>query len=129
MMQQIVPNLLAAAVDGGGAHAANSGAIRGPANPLESFIRDGLIVVVDIGVVAIAMAIVFCLLRMLKGPTLVDRSIAADTVAMQVVALVILLTVRLGTLQFFDAVLIVSFLGFISTLAFAQFIGRRRSAQ
>ena len=126
MINTIVPNLLASA--GHAAHKVSPGSIRDSANPVEAFTRDGIVVIVDIGVIAVALAIVFCLLRMLKGPTLVDRSIAADTIAMQVVALVILLTVRLGTLQFFDAVLIVSFLGFISTLAFAQFIGRRRSA-
>lgn len=99
-----------------------------PLTDFESFTRGQIVVFVDIGIVVLAIAIVLCILRMLKGPTLVDRAIASDTIAMQVVALVILLTVRLGTLQFFDAVLIISFLGFISTVAFAQFIGRRRSA-
>ena len=104
MINTIVPNLLASA--GHAAHKVSPGSIRDSANPVEAFTRDGIVVIVDIGVIAVALAIVFCLLRMLKGPTLVDRSIAADTIAMQVVALVILLTVRLGTLQFFDAVLI-----------------------
>lgn len=102
---------------------------RRPLNGLESITRGLIVVMVDIGIVALALAIVLCLYRMIKGPTLVDRAVSSDTIAMQVVGLVILLTIRLGTLQFFDAVLIVSFLGFISTVAFAQFIGRRRTAQ
>ncbi len=126
MLSQMAMNVLAAGAEN--MHASGSVGVRDALNPVESIVRNALILIVDIGVIAVAMAIVFCLMRMLKGPGLVDRSIAADTIAMQVVALVILLTVRLGTLQFFDAVLIVSFLGFISTLAFAQFIGRRRSA-
>lgn len=120
------PTLLAAAAEK--VHKATPGGIRDSSNRFESLTRDSIVVLVDVGIIVLAVAIVLCILRMLKGPTLVDRSIAADTIAMQVVALVILLTVRLGTLQFFDAVLIVSFLGFISTIAFAQFIGRRRSA-
>ncbi len=119
----LIPRLLAAAPP-----APSPGAIRPSSSGFESFTRDQIVVFVDIGIVVLAVAIVLCILRMLKGPTLVDRAIASDTIAMQVVALVILLTVRLGTLQFFDAVLIISFLGFISTVAFAQFIGRRRSA-
>ena len=68
-----------------------------------------------------------CLWRFVRGPTLVDRGLAADTVAMQLVGITILLTIRLRTLLFFDAVLIISILGFATTVAFAQFIGRRRA--
>ena len=80
-----------------------------------------------IGVVAIIAAIVCCLWRLLRGPNLIDRGIASDTIAIQVVALVILLTVVSRTLALFDAVLIVSILGFAGTVAFAQYIGRRGS--
>ncbi len=80
------------------------------------------------GVVAIIVAIVMCLWRLVRGPTLVDRGIASDTIAIQVVALVILLTIVSRSLALFDAVLIVSILGFAGTVAFAQFIGRRGAA-
>lgn len=86
-----------------------------------------LIMIVDLGILAIGCAILMCLWRVLRGPTLVDRGIAADTVAVQVAGFVILLTVRFETLALFDAVLIVSILGFVSTIAFAQYVGRRRS--
>jgi multicomponent K+:H+ antiporter subunit F len=84
--------------------------------------------VMYIGVVSIILSIVLCLWRLLRGPTLVDRGIASDTIAIQVVALVILLTVVSRSLVLFDAVLIVSILGFAGTVAFAQFIGRKGSA-
>lgn len=83
--------------------------------------------VVDIGLLALAVSFAMCLWRFLRGPTLVDRGLAADTVAMQLVGMTILLTIRLRTLLFFDAVLIISILGFATTVAFAQFIGRRRA--
>lgn len=87
-----------------------------------------LFIVVDVGIVLLSIAFVMCLWRVLRGPTLADRGLGTDTLAMQVVGLAILLTIRMRTLMFFDAVLIISILGFASTVAFAQFIGRRRAA-
>jgi multicomponent K+:H+ antiporter subunit F len=95
---------------------------------LERFAHDALTSVVNLGIAAVSVAIVLCLWRLVRGPTLIDRAVAADTISFQVVGLVILLTVRLASIASFDAVLIVAMLGFGSTVAFAQFIGRRGSA-
>jgi len=97
----------------------------GARTPFEAFASDALFLIVDVGVCAIALGMGLCLWRLLRGPSLVDRGVAADTFTFQVVALVVLLTIRLSTLVDFDAVLIVSILGFVSTVAVAQFIGRR----
>lgn len=95
--------------------------------PAEQVAESALFFVVELGIVALAASLVLCLWRMLKGPTLVDRGLASDIFSLQIVGLAVLLTIRLRTLLFFDAVLIVSILGFVSTVAFAQFIGRRRA--
>ncbi len=100
----------------------------GPEAPADLWIEAALFRVVDLGIVFIAIAIILCLVRILRGPSLPDRGLAGDTIAVQVGGLVILLTIRLETLVLFDAVLIVSILGFVSTVAFAQFVGRRRKA-
>ncbi|MBL1218225.1 MAG: K+/H+ antiporter subunit F [Planctomycetes bacterium] len=73
------------------------------------------------------VGMVLCLYRMLRGPHLADRVLAGDVLSMHVVGLVILLTIRLRTTAFFDAALVVAIIGFASTLAFAQYIGARRS--
>lgn len=88
-----------------------------------------LFLMIDVGIGLIALAVVMCLIRVMRGPNLVDRGIASDTVAVQVAALVLLVTIRAESLVAFDAVLIVSILGFVSTLAFAQYIGRRGSVE
>lgn len=95
----------------------------------DSVIEDLLFLLIDAGIILISIATVMCLYRIIKGPTLVDRGLASDTVAVQVAGLALLLSIRFETLVTFDAVLIVSILGFVSTLAFAQFIGRRGAAQ
>lgn len=89
--------------------------------------RSVLLGVVDVGIFVLGIAFVLCIARLVQGPTLADRGIASDLLAMQVVGLAILLTIRLDTLVFFDTVLIVAILGFASTTAFAQYIGRRRA--
>lgn len=99
----------------------------GAVTPAEQVAENALFFVVELGIVALAASLVLCLWRMLKGPTLVDRGLASDIFSLQIVGLAVLLTIRLRTLLFFDAVLIVSILGFVSTVAFAQFIGRRRA--
>jgi multicomponent K+:H+ antiporter subunit F len=87
--------------------------------------RDILFFVVEVGIVALFVAILMCLYRLLRGPQLVDRAIASDTLGVQVVGLVVLLTIRSESLMYFDAVLIMAIMGFASTVAFAQYIARR----
>ncbi|GAB4520883.1 MAG: hypothetical protein Tsb0013_24370 [Phycisphaerales bacterium] len=97
-------------------------------NSFEAFARGVLVFVVDVGIFALFAGLVLALARLLRGPSLVDRGVAADLIALLVAAMAILFTIRLETLLMFDAVLIVSILGFVSTIAFAQYIGRRGSA-
>jgi multicomponent K+:H+ antiporter subunit F len=96
--------------------------------PVNSFVDFSEVVLrgtIDVGIVAIFIGLLFCLIRLVKGPTMIDRAVASDTLSMQIVGLVLLLTVRFSSTIVFDAVLIVAILGFVSTVAFAQFIGRR----
>ena len=98
-----------------------------PATPAEMAAQSALFLTVEVGLVALGVAFALCMWRLLKGPSLADRGLASDVLTMQVAGIAILLTIRLRSLMFFDAVLIVSILGFASTIAFAQFIGRRRA--
>lgn len=84
-----------------------------------------LLVVTQIGVGVLVLGILLCLYRMIRGPHLADRVLAGDTMAMLVAGLVILLAVKYGTSLFYDAALVVSILGFASTVAFSQYIGAK----
>ena len=76
------------------------------------------------GVVLLCGGIGLCLARIARGPTLADRATAADVVGVQLIGVVILLTLRSGTLLFIDGILVLSLLGFAGTVAVAQFIAR-----
>lgn len=80
---------------------------------------------VQVGIGVLVLAILLTLWRMIRGPHLADRVLAADTMAMLVAGLVIVLAIKLDSAVFFDAAIVVSVLGFASTVAFAQYIGAK----
>ena len=78
----------------------------------------------EVGIVLIVAGMLGGIYRLLRGPHLSDRALAVDTIAVQLIGLVILLTFRLGTLVYFDGIMVLSLLGFAGTVAMAQYIGR-----
>ena len=82
--------------------------------------------VIDGGIIVIITGMLICAARLLRGPHLTDRAVAVDTITVHLVALVALLTMRSGTLAFFDGALALSLLGFVSAVAMGQFVIRRR---
>ena len=80
-------------------------------------------VVVDVGIVALALGMVLVLYRMGKGPPLADRAVAGDALALLVVGLVVLLAVDQRRAVSLDVALMVAIVGFAATVAFAQYLG------
>lgn len=78
----------------------------------------------DIAFVAIAVAMLLCGVRLLRGPEACDRVLALDTLYINAVALIIVLGIRQGTQLLFEAALIVALLGFVSTVALARYLSR-----
>ena len=109
------------------AHASSGADTNISLTPAETTAEAILFLVVDAGIVMLVLSFALCLMRLVRGPTLIDRGIATDTITLQVVGIAILLTISLRSLLYFDAVLIFAILGFATTVAFAQFIGRRRA--
>ncbi len=69
-------------------------------------------------------AMACCILRMVRGPRAQDRVIGFD--AFYVCAMLLLLTfgIRTGSTLYFEAALVISLLGFVSTVALAKFLMR-----
>jgi multicomponent K+:H+ antiporter subunit F len=78
----------------------------------------------DLATGAVALAMLLCGWRLLVGPSLPDRLLALDTLAINAVALVVLLGLRWQTGLLFEAALIIAMLGFVSTVAVARFVTR-----
>ncbi|WP_028309812.1 Na(+)/H(+) antiporter subunit F1 [Desulfitibacter alkalitolerans] len=83
-----------------------------------------LMLVVDIALAVIAISIVLCFYRVMVGPTVPDRVVALDTIGVNIVAIISLYSIKLGTKLFLDVVLVVAILGFVGVVAVAKFLQR-----
>lgn len=70
------------------------------------------------------LALLMNLWRMVKGPEASDRILALDTMVVNVIALLILLGIKLGTAVFFEAAMLFALVGFVSTVAYCRFLLR-----
>jgi len=70
----------------------------------------------------IAAAILLCLLRMVRGPTTVDRAVAVDTTATVTTALLVLLAFAFERYVYLDVALVYALLTFIGSVAVARYL-------
>lgn len=78
----------------------------------------------NVGIVCVALSVLMCSWRLLKGPEICDRVLALDTLYLSLVALVVMLGLRWQTPLLFEAALIVALLGFVGTVALARYLSR-----
>ena len=78
----------------------------------------------DFGCFALSLAVLLNLWRLLRGPSLMDRVLAVDTMVINIIALIILFGIQQRTTIFFEAALLFAMFGFISTVAYCRFILR-----
>lgn len=72
-------------------------------------------------IVVIAIAIFACIIRLIIGPSVVDRLLALDTLFLNIVCLIVILGIYWATTSMFEAALLVAMLGFVSTAALARY--------
>jgi multicomponent K+:H+ antiporter subunit F len=78
----------------------------------------------DIALAMLALAMLLCLFRLLRGPSMADRVLALDTLYINSLAGLMVAGVRLDDPTFFDAAIVIGLLGFIGTVAFAKYLLR-----
>ena len=79
----------------------------------------------DIALGAFALAMVLNLYRLLRGPGVVDRILALDTLYVNTIALLVLVGLREGSTVFFEAALLIAMLGFVGTVVLSKYLVRR----
>lgn len=85
-----------------------------------------LAVVTAITASGLAISLALCLWRLLVGPSTVDRLLALDTMTINVIALLAVLSIHLRTEVYLSAVLVLALLGFVTTVAIAKALMRGR---
>jgi multicomponent K+:H+ antiporter subunit F len=79
---------------------------------------------IDVAFALLGLSLAFTLFRLLRGPDVLDRILALDTLYVNGLALTILLGIKLGTTIYFEAALVIAMLGFVGTVALAKYIVR-----
>lgn len=70
------------------------------------------------------LALLFNLWRIAAGPTSADRILALDTMVINVIALLVVYGVWIGTAVYFEAAMLIAMVGFVSTVAYCRFVLR-----
>jgi multisubunit Na+/H+ antiporter MnhF subunit len=71
-------------------------------------------------------AAAMCLYRISVGPSAADRAVAFDTLSAVIIGMVCVLCVLWDSALYFDAVWILTLVGFIGTAAIAKYLARGR---
>jgi multicomponent K+:H+ antiporter subunit F len=82
-------------------------------------------VCIDIALGAFALAMALNLYRLLRGPGVVDRILALDTLYVNTIALLVLAGLREGSTIYFEAALVIAMLGFVGTVVLSKYVIRR----
>ena len=81
-------------------------------------------IVIPIALTLVAASVAMSFWRLLKGPTVLDRILALDTLYVNAIALLVLLGIHIGSALFFEAALLIALMGFIGTVAFCKYLMR-----
>lgn len=81
----------------------------------------------EVCLVVLGMALLIAFVRMVKGPTLPDRIVAADLTGVLVVGLIVVLAASTGVRAALDAAIVIALIGFLSTVAYATYVERGQS--
>jgi multicomponent K+:H+ antiporter subunit F len=70
------------------------------------------------------LALLMCLWKVATAEGVGDRVLALDTMVINAIALLVLYGILAGSKIYFEAVLLIAMLGFVSTVAYARFMLR-----
>lgn len=76
------------------------------------------------GLTIVVMALILNAWRLALGPSMMDRVLAADTMVVNTIALIILYGVFRQNTNYFEAALLFALFGFTSTVAYCRFVLR-----
>lgn len=79
-------------------------------------------VLLQISAVLIFFAILFAVIRLVRGTTLIDRVVAIDTLTVISISLIVLYAQRSGRFAYVDVALVYGLLSFLAVLAVARLL-------
>lgn len=80
--------------------------------------------ILTISLILVGIATVITFSRIIIGPTFPDRVIAMDVVGVNLISAIAIVSILFNTRAFFDVILVLGIIAFISTISFSKFIER-----
>lgn len=75
--------------------------------------------------VALSLGLLLTFVRLVLGPSLSDRVVALDLMAIMAVGLIAVYTIRSDEAAFLDAGIVLALIAFLGTVTFARYIRRQ----
>jgi multicomponent K+:H+ antiporter subunit F len=72
----------------------------------------------------VTIALILNLYRLLVGPSPLDRILALDTLYINSIAILIMLSLYLNSVLYFEAALLIAVMGFVGTVALSKYLLR-----
>lgn len=80
----------------------------------------------DIAFALFGLSLLLAAWRLLRGPDLLDRALALDTLSINAAALLVLYGIRLGSNEDYEIALLIALLGFLGSVAIGRHLSRGR---
>lgn len=77
-----------------------------------------------ISLILFGISIFITFYRIIAGPTFPDRVLAMDVIGVNLISSIAIVSVLFQTRAFFDVILVLGILSFLSTISFSKFIER-----
>jgi multicomponent K+:H+ antiporter subunit F len=77
-----------------------------------------------IATTAIAVASLLTLYRLVRGPDVLDRILALDTLVINTIGLIVVIGLWFRTTMYFEAALLFAMVGFVTTVALCKYLLR-----
>ncbi|WP_210140549.1 Na+/H+ antiporter Mnh1 subunit F [Staphylococcus sp. GDX8P107P-1] len=81
-------------------------------------------IILVIALIIVALSMLGMLVRVIIGPSLADRVVALDAMGIQLMAIVALFSIFLGTKYMMVAILLIGILAFLGTAVFAKYMDK-----
>jgi len=81
-------------------------------------------IILTIALILFGIAIAITFIRILIGPTFPDRVIAMDVIGVNLISSIAIVSILFSTRAFYDVILVLGILAFISTVSFSKFLER-----
>ena len=74
--------------------------------------------------VALTLALLVAVVRLVKGPALPDRVVAMDLIGVLAVGLIVVLAASTGVRATLDAAIVIALIAFVATVAYGTYVER-----